>query len=166
MDPAGDRLEVVDRERPRVEVAVPADGVERVEGTGLSAVHQPEVFRETSDAHATEADLVDLSETLAQVEGGSRLVLSAGLNDRAGSATLAFEEGAYKCGSEAAAEVIGINDQPMYVDRGSLETPGDCSGESSVNERAEKGFAAGLEFFECFPKWWKPSDPMRSASTR
>src|SRR5947208_8897175 len=30
LDAAGDRLEVVDRERPRVEVAVPADDVERV----------------------------------------------------------------------------------------------------------------------------------------
>ena len=30
VDPPGDRLEVVDVERPRVEVAVPADDVERV----------------------------------------------------------------------------------------------------------------------------------------
>jgi hypothetical protein len=40
VDPAGDRLEVVDRERPRVEVAVPADHVERVvvDPVGLVAV--------------------------------------------------------------------------------------------------------------------------------
>src|SRR5437773_12114823 len=30
VDPPGDRLEVVDRERPRVEIAVPADHVEGV----------------------------------------------------------------------------------------------------------------------------------------
>src|SRR5207302_10797101 len=30
VDAAGDRLEVVDRERPRIEIAVPADDVERV----------------------------------------------------------------------------------------------------------------------------------------
>ena len=33
--PAGDRLEVVDRERPRVEAAVPADHVERVVGVDV-----------------------------------------------------------------------------------------------------------------------------------
>src|SRR5436853_274658 len=30
MDAAGDRLEVVDRERPRIEIAIPADDIERV----------------------------------------------------------------------------------------------------------------------------------------
>jgi hypothetical protein len=30
VDPTGDRLEVVNRERPRIDVAVPADDVERV----------------------------------------------------------------------------------------------------------------------------------------
>jgi hypothetical protein len=35
VDPPGDRLEVVDGERPRVEVTVPADHVERVVGVDV-----------------------------------------------------------------------------------------------------------------------------------
>jgi hypothetical protein len=112
------------------------------------------VLHEASDAHATEADFVDPFEAFAKVEGGSRFVLSAGLHDGARSARLAFEKAADKGGSEAAAELIRVNDQPVYVDRGSVEAPGDCSGEPSLNDRPEKGFAAGLEFFKRFPKRW------------
>jgi hypothetical protein len=113
-----------------------------------------EVLREASNAEATEANFINPLEAFANVEGGGGFVLCAGLNDRSRSARLAFEEAADQGGSETAAKVIGVDDQPVYVDRGSVEAPGDCTGESSVNDRAEKGFAAGLELFECFPKWW------------
>ena len=45
VDPPGDRLEVTDVERPRIDVAVPADDVERVvvEHVGLEAVLDPEL---------------------------------------------------------------------------------------------------------------------------
>ena len=48
VDPAGDRLEVVDRERPREEVAVPADDVERVvvDDVGLVAAADAHLDRE------------------------------------------------------------------------------------------------------------------------
>ena len=48
VDPAGDRLEVVDRERPREEVAVPAHDVERVvvDDVGLVAAADPHLHRE------------------------------------------------------------------------------------------------------------------------
>src|SRR4051794_18716938 len=47
VDAAGDRLEVVDRERPRVEVAVPADDVERVvvDDVGLVAAADADLDR-------------------------------------------------------------------------------------------------------------------------
>ena len=48
VDPAGDRLEVVDGERPRIEVAVPADHVEGVvvDDVGLVAVADAHLDRE------------------------------------------------------------------------------------------------------------------------
>src|SRR5207249_10615019 len=48
VDPAGDRLEVVDRERPRKEVAVPAHDVERVvvDDVRLVAAADPHLHRE------------------------------------------------------------------------------------------------------------------------
>src|SRR6478672_4774547 len=48
MDASGDRLEVVDRERPRIEIAVPADDVERVivEHVGLISAAHAHLHRE------------------------------------------------------------------------------------------------------------------------
>src|SRR5512132_3969171 len=113
-----------------------------------------QVLRKARDAQAIEGNLVDSLKAFTKVKASSRFVLSAGLNDRARSVRLAFEKAADKGGCEAAAEVIGIDDQPVYVDRGSVDTPGDRSGKSSVNDRAEERFAARLELFERFPKGW------------
>ena len=82
VDAAGDRLEVVDRERPRVDVAVPADDVERVvvEHVGLVAVldaHLDVVLARARDACA--------ARSAGGCRGGSRARARAAARTRSGS---------------------------------------------------------------------------------
>ena len=86
MDAPGDRLEVVDRERPRVDVAVPADDVERVvvDHVGLVAVADAHLDDELA-ALAVRAQLrrrVDVAVVVRRVLHQLAVLVAVALRDR------------------------------------------------------------------------------------
>src|SRR5919201_2682658 len=121
-----------------------------------SSLGSTKPFGEARDAEAPELELLDRFEAFTLVEGGGGCVLRAGLNDRAFGCGLGIERAADEGGCDAAAEVRGMDDQAVDVDRVGADTPGDRTHELSFDERAEELLAARSEFLECFPERWNP----------
>ncbi len=106
---------------------------------------------EERDAY-TVADLtlVDLDEPFASVERLGRLVGGAGLHDRPSSSGFRRESRADEPHTDPAPEEVGIDGEPVDVDRLAVELPRHDSGEAIVDERAEEGLSARAERFDGF----------------
>jgi hypothetical protein len=87
-------------------------------------------------------------EAFAQVEGDRRRVVGAGLDDCSLCSGLGLDDGLHELRSYAAAESVGIDNEPVDVERSRVKPPGDHAREAAVEEL----LAAGPDLVECLPE--------------
>ena len=104
---------------------------------------------EERDTHAAaHLALADFDEALAAIEILGGVVRRARLDDRAPRIRFCRKDSANERDTYAAAKERRIDDEPMDVDRLTVELPGDDAGDLIVDERREKVLSAGAELVD------------------